>query len=76
MAISRTMILAAAVVGVSIPFTLGMEWLNAKKVALAKGEVLEEGKDGEKIADEHQDSKDEGKADELRKEADHAVRIV
>lgn len=32
-AISRTMILSVALVAASVPFTLGMEWLNAKKVA-------------------------------------------
>lgn len=32
-AIARTMILGAAVVGAAIPFTMGMEWLNAVKVA-------------------------------------------
>lgn len=32
-AISRTMILSTALVAASAPFTLGMEWLNAKKVA-------------------------------------------
>ena len=35
----RTMILSAALVGASVPFTLAMEWLNAKKVAeLRKGD--------------------------------------
>jgi hypothetical protein len=70
------MILAAAVVGASIPFTLGMEWLNAKKVALAKGEVLEEGKDGEKRAEDQQGLQEEGKAGEVRKEPDHVERTV
>lgn len=32
-AIVRTMILATAVVGAAVPFTLGMEWLNANKIA-------------------------------------------
>lgn len=32
-AIARTMILSVSLVGCSIPFTLGMEWLNAKKIA-------------------------------------------
>lgn len=32
-AVSRTMILSVALVAASVPFTFGMEWLNAKKVA-------------------------------------------
>ncbi|OTA91517.1 hypothetical protein M434DRAFT_342951 [Hypoxylon sp. CO27-5] len=32
-AITRTMILGTATVGAAVPFTLGMEWLNAVKVA-------------------------------------------
>ena len=32
-AVSRTMILSTALVAASVPFTFGMEWLNAKKVA-------------------------------------------
>ena len=32
-AIVRTMILSTALVGAAVPFTLGMEWLNAKKIA-------------------------------------------
>lgn len=40
-AISRTMILAAAVAGASVPFTLGMEWLNAIKVANDRKELRE-----------------------------------
>ena len=35
-AVSRTMILSVTCVAVSVPFTLGMEWLNAKKVAESK----------------------------------------
>lgn len=35
-AISRTMILAAVVIACSVPFTIGMEWLNVKKVAEAQ----------------------------------------
>lgn len=38
MAISRTMILATAVVGAAVPFTLAMEWLNANRVAKEKEE--------------------------------------
>ena len=32
-AVSRTMILSVSLVAASVPFTFGMEWLNAKKVA-------------------------------------------
>ena len=32
-AVSRTMILSVALVAASVPCTLGMEWLNARKVA-------------------------------------------
>jgi hypothetical protein len=32
-AISRTMMLSVALVAVSLPFTVGMEWLNAKVVS-------------------------------------------
>lgn len=35
-AVSRTMILSVALVAASVPFTLGMEWLNAKKVAASR----------------------------------------
>ncbi|KAF2194761.1 MFS general substrate transporter [Zopfia rhizophila CBS 207.26] len=35
-AIKRIMLLAVFLVGASVPFTLGMEWLNAKKVAAKK----------------------------------------
>ena|SRR5580700_10152040 len=35
-AISRTMILSVALVAPAVPFTICMEWLNAKKVALAR----------------------------------------
>lgn len=38
-AIVRTMILATAVVGAAVPFTLGMEWLNANKIAAARKET-------------------------------------
>ncbi|RAL08035.1 MDR family MFS transporter [Aspergillus homomorphus CBS 101889] len=34
--IARTMILSAALVAAAVPFTLGMEWLNAKRVARAR----------------------------------------
>lgn len=32
-AVSRIMILSVAMIAASVPFTFGMEWLNAKKVA-------------------------------------------
>ena len=32
-AVSRVMILSVSLIGASVPFTIGMEWLNAKKVA-------------------------------------------
>ncbi|KAG6356246.1 hypothetical protein INS49_015633 [Diaporthe citri] len=38
-AVARTMILGTAVVGVAIPFTLGMEWLNALKVSQERKEA-------------------------------------
>lgn len=42
-AIRRSMILSVALVGASVPFTLGMEWLNAKRVALGrKSKALDE----------------------------------
>jgi len=44
--ISRTMILSVALVAAAVPFTLAMEWLNAKKVALAR-ESAEEGQHAE-----------------------------
>ena len=44
-AVSRTMILSVALVAASIPFTLGMEWLNAKKVAEARKHAKEFEKD-------------------------------
>ena len=40
-AVSRTMILSAAVLALSVPFTLGMEWLNAKTVAAAQASEAE-----------------------------------
>lgn len=70
------MILAAAVVGAAIPFTLGMEWLNANKVAKAKGEVLEDGSVGEKSTENLQGPNEKSNVEELRKEADHAVKVV
>lgn len=36
-ATKRTMILSVSLVAASLPFTLGMEWLNAKKVAASNG---------------------------------------
>lgn len=38
--ISRTMILATAVVGAAVPFSLGMQWLNANKVAAARRQKI------------------------------------
>ncbi|KAK7701461.1 hypothetical protein SLS64_010205 [Diaporthe eres] len=38
-AVARTMILAVAVVAASVPFTLGMEWLNSIKVAAQRREA-------------------------------------
>lgn len=40
-AVSRTMILSVALVAVSILFTLGMEWTNAKQVAEARRRLLD-----------------------------------
>jgi hypothetical protein len=41
------MILSVALVALAVPFTLCMEWLNAKKVALARqaaeGQLKQEG---------------------------------
>ncbi|CAH0038141.1 unnamed protein product [Clonostachys solani] len=39
-AIRRTMILSTAVVGAAVPFTLGMEWLNALKVAEERKNIV------------------------------------
>ena len=36
LAIQRTMIFSFAAVALAVPFTLGMEWLNAKKVSEAR----------------------------------------
>jgi hypothetical protein len=41
-ATKRTMILSVSLVAASLPFTLGMEWLNARKVAAAKDAEREE----------------------------------
>lgn len=41
-AVSRTMILSAALVAASVPFTFGMEWLNAKKVAESRKKLAAE----------------------------------
>lgn len=38
--ISRTMMLATAVVGAAVPFSLGMQWLNANKVAAARRQKI------------------------------------
>ncbi|KAI0513194.1 MFS general substrate transporter [Xylaria bambusicola] len=40
-AIARTLILGTALAGASLPFTLGMEWLNANKVAAERGNAAE-----------------------------------
>lgn len=40
-AVSRTMILSVSLVAASVPFTLGMEWLNAKKVAETRKQSAE-----------------------------------
>ncbi|KAI7780662.1 hypothetical protein LA080_015821 [Diaporthe eres] len=39
--ITRTMILSTAVVGASIPFTMGMEWLNAVKISQERNKASE-----------------------------------
>ena len=41
LAISRTMIFSYAAVTAAIPFTLGMEWLNAKKISAERKEAAE-----------------------------------
>jgi hypothetical protein len=41
--ISRTMILSVALVAAAVPFTLGMEWLDAKRVARDRQAEEEEG---------------------------------
>ncbi|KAI4244003.1 MAG: hypothetical protein L6R40_003214 [Gallowayella cf. fulva] len=38
LAVSRTMILSLAAVGASVPFTFGMEWLNARKISMERKE--------------------------------------
>ncbi|KAI1074868.1 MFS general substrate transporter [Whalleya microplaca] len=40
-AVARTMILGATVVGAAVPFTMGMEWLNAVKVAEERKKATE-----------------------------------
>lgn len=40
-AVSRTMILSVTLVAASVPFTLGMEWLNAKTVAASRKQSAE-----------------------------------
>ncbi|KAK7949384.1 efflux pump antibiotic resistance protein [Apiospora aurea] len=47
-AIVRTIIMTTAVVGAAVPFTLGMEWLNAVKVAEKRKNVTIEATDSEK----------------------------
>lgn len=41
-ATKRTMYLGVAFIAASVPFTLGMEWLNSRKVAAAKDAEQEE----------------------------------
>lgn len=41
-AVTRTMILSTALVAASFPFTIGMEWLNTKKVASQKKHLREQ----------------------------------
>ncbi|KAI1130787.1 MFS general substrate transporter [Nemania abortiva] len=41
-AISHTMFLGVAVVGAAVPFTVGMEWLNANKVAAQRTSAAKE----------------------------------
>lgn len=36
------MMLSVAIVAASVPFTLGMEWLNAKRMAEDRGQPAEE----------------------------------
>lgn len=40
-AVSRTMILSVALVAASVPFTFGMEWLNARKIADSRKQSAE-----------------------------------
>ncbi|KAL8935735.1 MAG: hypothetical protein Q9216_005288 [Gyalolechia sp. 2 TL-2023] len=48
-AIDRTMLLSVSFVAASVPFTLGMEWINAKKVAQARKQVKEPQVEQEKL---------------------------
>lgn len=45
-ALSRIMILSVASVAASVPFTLGMEWLNAKKVSESRKNLVAESEKG------------------------------
>ena len=49
-ATKRTMILSVALVAASLPFTLRMEWLNARKIAVAKSAAEEEEQDGGELS--------------------------
>jgi hypothetical protein len=66
-ATKRTMIFSVSLVAASLPFTLGMEWLNARKVAAAKdAEREEETREG--------DVKEEWNAD-MREDSSKATEV-
>ena len=48
-AIVRTMYLSVALTGASIPFTIGMEWLNAKTVAKERKERVADKMDASQV---------------------------
>ena len=63
LAISRTMIVSLAGVCAAVPFTVAMEWLNAKKVAASKRRVNETSRQGkaEEEASKHFDRMGSGR---------------
>ncbi|KAI1821855.1 MFS general substrate transporter [Xylaria intraflava] len=61
-AISRTMILGTALAGAAVPFTLGMEWLNAIRVAAERNKAV----DTESSEESKQPTDDHRRSDEKR----------
>lgn len=71
-AISRAMILCVALLAISVPFTLGMEWLNAKRVAAARAQISEDentkessNSKGVEVEDVKEDVQGHGDKDEM-----------
>ncbi|KAK8040136.1 hypothetical protein PG993_008547 [Apiospora rasikravindrae] len=59
-AVTRTIIMTAAVVGAAVPFTLGMEWLNAVKVAERRKNATIEAAGSEKASGDNDTGKASG----------------